>query len=193
MKLLEDRITKDGYILNGNIIKVDSFLNHQLDIAFLSDLSDEIYEHFKDRGINKILTIEASGIALATALSQKFNYIPVVFAKKQRTKNIGTEVYQSLVKSFTTDKEYTVTVSKKFLGPDDKLLVIDDFLAEGNALKGLISVAEESGAHVEGISVAVEKGFQEGGEIIRSMGHDLLSLAIIESIDDGKFTFRECK
>ncbi|MBL7574514.1 xanthine phosphoribosyltransferase [Peptoniphilus asaccharolyticus DSM 20463] len=191
MKLLEDRIEKDGYILGTNIIKVDSFLNHQLDIKFLSELGEEIYNHFKDRGINKILTIEASGIALATVVSEKFGYLPVVFAKKQKTKNIGGDLYESKVQSFTTDKEYTVTVSKKFLNEDDKLLLIDDFLAEGNALKGLVSIAEQSGAKVEGISVAVEKGFQEGGQIIRDAGHDLLSLAIIESIDNGEFTFRK--
>lgn len=191
MKLLEDRIKKDGYILGENIIKVDSFLNHQLDIKFLSELSEEIYNHFKDRGINKILTIEASGIALATVVSEKFGYLPVVFAKKQKTKNIGGDLYESKVQSFTTDKEYTVTVSKKFLNKDDKLLLIDDFLAEGNALKGLVSIAEQSGAKVEGISVAVEKGFQEGGKIIREEGYDLLSLAIIESIDNGEFTFRK--
>lgn len=191
MKLLEDRIKKDGYILGENIIKVDSFLNHQLDIKFLSELSEEIYNHFKDRGINKILTIEASGIALATVVSEKFGYLPVVFAKKQKTKNIGGDVYESKVQSFTTDKEYTVTVSKKFLNEGDKLLLIDDFLAEGNALNGLISIAEQSGAKVEGVSVAVEKGFQEGGKIIREEGYDLLSLAIIESIDNGEFTFRK--
>lgn len=191
MKLLEDRIKKDGYILGENIIKVDSFLNHQLDIKFLSELSEEVYNHFKDRGINKILTIEASGIALATVVSEKFGYLPVVFAKKQKTKNIGGDVYESKVQSFTTDKEYTVTVSKKFLSEGDKLLLIDDFLAEGNALNGLISIAEQSGAKVEGVSVAVEKGFQEGGKIIREEGYDLLSLAIIESIDNGEFTFRK--
>lgn len=191
MKLLEDRIKKDGYILGENIIKVDSFLNHQLDIKFLSELSEEVYNHFKDRGINKILTIEASGIALATVVSEKFGYLPVVFAKKQKTKNIGGDVYESKVQSFTTDKEYTVTVSKKFLNKGDKLLLIDDFLAEGNALNGLISIAEQSGAKVEGVSVAVEKGFQEGGKIIREEGYDLLSLAIIESIDNGEFTFRK--
>lgn len=189
MNLLEERIKKDGYILNENIIKVDSFLNHQLDIKFLSELSEEIYQYFKGRNINKILTIEASGIALATVLSQKFDYIPVVFAKKQKNKNIGDEVYQSLVKSFTTDKEYTVTVSKRFLNEEDNLLIIDDFLAEGNALKGLIDVANQAGSKISGVSVAVEKGFQDGGKIIRSMGYDLLSLAIIKNIDNGEFNF----
>lgn len=190
MKLLENKIETDGYILGDNIIKVDSFLNHQLDIKFLSEMCEDIYTHFKDKGINKILTIEASGIALATILSEKFGYLPVVFAKKQKTKNIGGDIYESKVQSFTTDKEYNVTVSKKFLNEGDKLLLIDDFLAEGNAMFGLIDIAEQGGAEVVGISVAVEKGFQEGGKILREKGYDLLSLAIIDSIEGGKFTFR---
>lgn len=191
MKLLEEKIIKDGYILDENIIKVDSFLNHQLDIKFLSQLSDEIYEHFKDRNINKILTIEASGIALATVLSQKFNYIPVVFAKKQHHKNLGDKVYQEEVKSFTTDKKYSVTVSKKFLSEKDNLLIIDDFLAEGNALNGLIKISQQSGAKIIGLSVAIEKGFQDGGKLIRKLGYDLFSLAIITHIKDNKFTFKK--
>ena len=189
MELLEDRILKDGRILDGNIIKVDSFLNHQLDIEFLSKLGDEIFEHFKDKKINKILTIEASGIALATVVSQSFSNIPVVFAKKQKTSNIGDNVYQSLVKSYTSNKEYNVTVSKQFLSSDDNLLILDDFLAEGNALKGLIDVATQANCNIEGLSVAVEKGFQDGGKIIRDMGHDLLSLAIIKTIENGHFEF----
>lgn len=189
MKLLEERIVKDGYILDGNIVKVDSFLNHQLDIAFLSKLGEEIHNHFKERKINKILTIEASGIALATVVSQHFDNIPVVFAKKQKTSNIGNEVYQSLVKSYTSNKEYNVTVSKKYLSENDNLLIIDDFLAEGNALKGLIDVANQANCHIEGLSVAVEKGFQDGGKIIREMGYDLLSLAIIKSIENNRFEF----
>ena len=189
MSLLEERILKDGRILDGNIIKVDSFLNHQLDIEFLNKLGQEIYEHFKDKNINKILTIEASGIALATVVSQAFSYIPVVFAKKQKTSNIGDDLYQSVVKSYTSNKEYNVTVSKRYLSSDDNLLIIDDFLAEGNALKGLIDVANQAGCEIEGLSVAVEKGFQDGGKIIRDMGYDLLSLAIIKTIENGKFEF----
>lgn len=189
MKLLEDRIIKDGRILDGNIVKVDSFLNHQLDIEFLSKLGEEIHEYFKGRNINKILTIEASGIALATVVSQSFGNIPVVFAKKQKTSNIGNDVYQTLVKSYTSNKEYNVTVSKKYLSPDDNLLILDDFLAEGNALKGLIEVAKQARCHIEGLSVAVEKGFQDGGKIIRDMGYDLLSLAIIKTIENGTFEF----
>lgn len=190
MKLLEEKIKNDGQILEGNIIKVDSFLNHQLDIAFLEKLGEEMREHFKHRNINKILTIEASGIALATCASQHFGNIPVLFCKKQKNANLGNNVYQSQVKSYTAKKEYTITANKKYLGPEDHLLIIDDFLAEGNALKGLIDVALQAGAHIEGISVAIEKGFQEGGKIIRKEGYDLLSLAIIDSIDKGEITFR---
>lgn len=191
MKLLEEKIKNDGQILEGEIIKVDSFLNHQLDIAFLEKLGEAIQEYFSNRGINKILTIEASGIALATCVSQHFGNIPVLFCKKQKNANLGDSVYQSQVKSYTAKKEYTITASKKYLGPDDHLLIIDDFLAEGNALKGLIDVAAQAGAHIEGVSVAIEKGFQEGGKIIREAGYDLLSLAIIDSIDNGEITFRK--
>lgn len=190
MKLLEEKIKREGRILEGNIIKVDSFLNHQLDISFLRELGKEIKDYFKDRKINKILTIEASGIALATLAALAFDDIPVLFCKKQKTSNIGSHIYESKVKSYTAHKEYTITVSKKFLGPEDHLLIIDDFLAEGNALQGLIDVATQAGASVEGIAVAIEKGFQEGGNIIRSKGYDLLSLAIIDSIDGENITFR---
>lgn len=190
MKLLEERIIKDGRILDGNIVKVDSFLNHQLDIKFLDKLAAEMASYFKDKKINKILTIEASGIALTTVASKHFDDAMVVFCKKQKTLNIGDDVYESKVESFTTKKNYTITVSKRFLSPEDNLLIIDDFLAEGNALKGLIDVANQAGATVSGVSVAIEKGFQEGGKIIRDMGYDLLSLAIIDSIEDGKISFR---
>ncbi len=191
MKLLEQRIKQDGYILNDNIVKVDSFLNHQLDIRFLSSLGEEVYRYFREKKITKILTIEASGIAFATVIAERFNYIPVVFAKKQKTKNIGSDLFEENVKSYTTDKEYTVTVSKKFLSPDDKILIVDDFLAEGNAMKGLIGIAKQSGASIEGLSVAIEKSFQPGGDMIRSEGYDLLSLARIQSIENGEITFIE--
>lgn len=189
MKLLTKRIKEDGYILGDDIIKVDSFLNHQLDIRFLSSLGEEIYRYFRDRDITKILTIEASGIALATVIAERFNYIPVVFAKKQKTKNIGSDLFEESVKSYTTDKEYMVTVSKKFLSPEDRILIVDDFLAEGNAMKGLIGLANQSGAKIEGLSVAIEKSFQPGGDLIRGMGYDLLSLARIESIENGEIHF----
>lgn len=190
MKLLEERILKDGKVLEGNIVKVDSFLNHQLDIHFLEKLGDEMYAHFLGKKVNKILTIEASGIALATVVSQSFDGIPVVFAKKQRNKNIGTNVYTSEVKSYTTGKEYTITVSKDYLKEDDRVLIIDDFLAEGQALRGLLEVAKEANCHVCGLSVAVEKGFQGGGDSLRDDGYDLLSLAIIESLEGNEIKFR---
>ncbi len=191
MKLLEERIKKDGKILeDGKIIKVDSFLNHQLDIQFLEKLGDEMYAHFLEKKVNKILTIEASGIALATVVSQSFNGIPVVFAKKQRTKNIGDNIYTSEVKSYTTGKEYTITVSKEYLNEGDRLLIIDDFLAEGQALRGLIDISNKASAHICGLSVAVEKGFQGGGDALREDGYDLLSLAIIDSVKDNKIEFR---
>lgn len=191
MKLLEERIKKDGRILPGNIVKVDSFLNHQLDIKFLEELGREIYEHFKDRKINKILTIEASGIALATLASQNFGGVPVLFAKKEKHKNIGTDLYTAEVKSYTSSKEYRVAVSKKYLDKNDRILIIDDFLAEGQALRGLINIANQADAEICGLSVAVEKGFQKGGDKLREEGYDLLSLAIIDSINKGEIIFRD--
>lgn len=190
MKLLEEKILKDGVIKKGNIIKVDSFLNHQLDVAFLEKLGQEIYEHFKDKGINKILTIEASGIALAVITARYFGNVPVVFAKKAKSANISDDVYSSKIQSFTYKKDYTVTVSGQFLSPEDRLLILDDFLAEGNAMTGLIDVAKQAGAEVVGISVGIEKGFQPGGEKLRKQGYDLLSLAIIDDVSEGTITFR---
>lgn len=190
MKLLEDRIIKDGKILEGDIIKVDSFLNHQLDIKFLNTLAEDVAKYFKNKNINKILTIEASGIAFATVISENMNYIPVVFSKKKKTLNIGDSLWQSHVKSYTTKKDYMISVSKEFIGKDDNLLIVDDFLAEGNALRGLIDISKKAGANIEGISVAVEKGYQGGGDYVRKLGYDLYSLAIIESIENGKFSFK---
>ena len=190
MKLLEDRIIKDGKILEGDIIKVDSFLNHQLDIKFLNTLAEDVAKYFKNKNINKILTIEASGIAFATVISENMNYIPVVFSKKKKTLNIGDSLWQSHVKSYTTKKDYTISVSKEFIGKDDNLLIVDDFLAEGNALRGLIDISKKAGANIEGISVAVEKGYQGGGDYVRKLGYDLYSLAIIDSIENGKFSFK---
>lgn len=190
MKLLEDRIIKDGKILEGDIIKVDSFLNHQLDIKFLNTLAEDVAKYFKNKNINKILTIEASGIAFATVISENMNYIPVVFSKKKKTLNIGDSLWQSYVKSYTTKKDYTISVSKEFIGKDDNLLIVDDFLAEGNALRGLIDISKKAGANIEGISVAVEKGYQGGGDYVRKLGYDLYSLAIIDSIENGKFSFK---
>ncbi|EFA89419.1 MULTISPECIES: xanthine phosphoribosyltransferase [Peptoniphilus] len=190
MKLLEDRIIKDGKILEGDIIKVDSFLNHQLDIKFLNTLAEDVAKYFKNKNINKILTIEASGIAFATVISENMNYIPVVFSKKKKTLNIGDSLWQSHVKSYTTKKDYMISVSKEFIGKDDNLLIVDDFLAEGNALRGLIDISKKAGANIEGISVAVEKGYQGGGDYVRKLGYDLYSLAIIDSIENGKFSFK---
>lgn len=190
MKLLEDRIIKDGKILEGDIVKVDSFLNHQLDIKFLNTLAEDVAKYFKNKNINKILTIEASGIAFATVISENMNYIPVVFSKKKKTLNIGDSLWQSHVKSYTTKKDYMISVSKEFIGKDDNLLIVDDFLAEGNALRGLIDISKKAGANIEGISVAVEKGYQGGGDYVRKLGYDLYSLAIIDSIENGKFSFK---
>ena len=190
MKLLEDRIIKDGKILEGDIIKVDSFLNHQLDIKFLNTLAEDVAKYFKNKNINKILTIEASGIAFATVISENMNYIPVVFSKKKKTLNIGDSLWQSHVKSYTTKKDYMISVSKEFIGKADNLLIVDDFLAEGNALRGLIDISKKAGANIEGISVAVEKGYQGGGDCVRKLGYDLYSLAIIDSIENGKFSFK---
>ncbi len=190
MKLLEDRIIKDGKILEGDIIKVDSFLNHQLDVKFLNTLAEDVAKYFKNKNINKILTIEASGIAFATVISENMNYIPVVFSKKKKTLNIGDSLWQSHVKSYTTKKDYMISVSKEFIGKDDNLLIVDDFLAEGNALRGLIDISKKAGANIEGISVAVEKGYQGGGDYVRKLGYDLYSLAIIDSIENGKFSFK---
>ena len=190
MKLLEDRIIKDGKILEGDIIKVDSFLNHQLDIKFLNTLAEDVAKYFNNKKINKILPIEASAIAFATVISENMNYIPVVFSKKKKTLNIGDSLWQSHVKSYTTKKDYVISVSKEFIGKDDNLLIVDDFLAEGNALRGLIDITKKAGANIEGISVAVEKGYQGGGDYVRKLGYDLYSLAIIDSIENGKFSFK---
>lgn len=190
MKLLEEKIIKDGKILPGDVIKVDSFLNHQLDVKFLNILAEEVASYFNKKDINKILTIEASGIALATILSMHMNYVPVVFAKKKKTLNIGDDLWQSHVKSYTTKKDYTIIVSKDYLREDDHLLIVDDFWAEGNAINGLIDISKKAKAKIIGISVPIEKGYQGGGDRIRAMGYDLYSLAIINSIENGKFTFR---
>ena len=186
MNFLEERIVKDGVVKEGNILKVDSFLNHQMDI----NLFDQMGEEFKQ--INKIVTIEASGIGIACIVARHFG-VPVVFAKKTQSVNIDGEVYVAEVESFTHKCKNQVIVSKKFLGPDDHVLVIDDFLANGCALQGLISIVAQAGGTVEGIGIAVEKGFQQGGRIIRNLGYQLESLAIVEGMDaeTGEVHFRE--
>ncbi|MCI6960036.1 MAG: xanthine phosphoribosyltransferase [Oscillospiraceae bacterium] len=190
MQLLEERILQDGQVRPGNVLKVDCFLNHQLDIALLDEIGKAFYEVYKNDGINKILTIEASGIAIACMTARHFG-VPVVFAKKAKSKNIDGDVYTSTVHSFTYGKDYDITLSKKFLGPEDKVLIVDDFLAVGKAMHGLLDVCKQSGATVGGIGIAIEKGFQPGGETLRSQGYKLTSLAIVDYMDDeGNLRFR---
>ncbi len=192
MNFLEERIVKDGIVKEGNVLKVDSFLNHQMDIALFDEMGAEFKKRFADANINKIVTIEASGIGIACIVARHFN-VPVVFAKKSKSINIDGDVYKAEVESFTHKCKNNVIVSRKFLGPDDHVLIIDDFLANGCALQGLISIVNEAGGTVEGIGIAVEKGFQNGGRIIRNLGFHLESLAIIESMDaaSGEIVFRQ--
>lgn len=191
MKLLEERIKEDGQVRPGNILKVDSFLNHQLDVVLLEQLGKEFYEKFKDKNITRILTIEASGIALACLTAQYFN-VPVVFAKKAKSKNLDGELYTSTVHSYTYGKDFTVTLSKKFLSKDDTVLLIDDFLAVGKAMRGLIDICNQAEAEIAGIGIAIEKGFQSGGKELREAGYDVYSLAIIDEMsDDGMICFKE--
>ena len=191
MKLLEERIRKDGTVKAGNVLKVDSFLNHQMDIDLFNEMGKEWARLFADRKITKILTVEASGIGIDCVAAQHF-HVPVVFAKKSQSVNIDGEVYSTKIESFTHKRVYDVIVSKKFLHPEDHILIIDDFLANGCALEGLIDIVNKAGASVEGVGIAVEKGFQKGGDLIRSKGIRVESLAIVESMDDktGEITFR---
>lgn len=191
MKLLEERIRKDGTVKAGNVLKVDSFLNHQMDIDLFNEMGKEWARLFADRKITKILTVEASGIGIACVAAQHF-HVPVVFAKKSQSVNIDGEVYSTKIESFTHKRVYDVIVSKKFLHPEDHILIIDDFLANGCALEGLIDIVNKAGASVEGVGIAVEKGFQKGGDLIRSKGIRVESLAIVESMDEktGEITFR---
>lgn len=188
MKLLENRILKDGKVFPGNILKVDSFLNHQIDVELLNEMGKEIKRLYDGCGVNKILTIEASGIGIACIAAQFFN-CPVLFAKKSKTKNIANFVYKTQVESFTHGKTYDVIVSKDFIGEGDKVLIIDDFLAEGNALLGLIDLCNQAGAQIAGCAIAVEKAFQNGGKRVRETGVRVESLAMIESMDDDSLTF----
>lgn len=190
MKLLEEKIIKDGQVFPGNILKVDSFLNHQIDVGLLNKMGEEIKRLYADAEINKILTIEASGIGIACVVAQYFG-CPVLFAKKTKTKNIAADVYKTVVASFTHGIDYEVIVSKNFLSKDDKVLIIDDFLAEGNALLGLIDLCEQAGASVAGCAIAIEKGFQSGAERVMAKGVRVESLAIVESMDDGRITFTQ--
>ena len=191
MKLLEERIQKDGIVRAGNVLKVDSFINHQMDIKLFSEMAKEWKRLFAGKNITKILTIEASGIGIAAIVAMEFG-VPVVFAKKSQSINLDYDNYTTKIESFTHKRVYDVIVSKKFLSPEDHILIIDDFLANGCALEGLLNIVEEAGATVEGIGIAIEKGFQTGGEKIRKRGIQLESLAIVESMDDktGEITFR---
>lgn len=191
MKLLEERIREDGVVKEGNVLKVDSFLNHQMDIELFNEMGKEWARLFADRLVTKILTVEASGIGIACVAAQHF-HVPVVFAKKTQSLNIDGEVYSTKIQSFTHKKIYDVIVSKKFIKPEDHILIIDDFLANGCALEGLLQIVEDAGATVEGIGIAVEKGFQKGGDLIREKGVRVESLAIVESMDaaTGEIVFR---
>ena len=190
MQILKDRIRRDGKIKAGNVLKVDSFLNHQMDVNLLDKIGEEFYRIFKDEGINKILTIEASGIAIACMTARHFD-VPVVFAKKAKSKNIDGDVFTSTVHSYTYGRDYDITLSKKFLSPSDKVLILDDFLANGKAIKGLLDVCNQAGATVAGIGICIEKGFQPGGAELRAAGYKLASLAIVDSMSDDQLTFRE--
>ena len=192
MQLMEERIRRNGIVRAGNVLKVDSFLNHQMDIDLFNEIGREFKKRFEGKEINKILTIEASGIGIACIAAQHF-HVPVVFAKKSQSINLEGEMLVAEVESFTHKCKNNVIVAKKFLNPEDKVLIIDDFLANGCALQGLIQIVQSAGASVEGIGIVIEKGFQSGGRIIRNLGFQLESLAIIEKMDveDGSVVFRE--
>lgn len=189
MKLLKERILKDGIVKEGNVLKVDSFLNHRMDIKLFQELGKEFKRRFDGEEITKILTVEASGIGIACIVAQYFD-VPVVFAKKNSTKNIAGDVYRASVQSFTHGRVYDVIVAKEYLGKDDRVLVIDDFLANGCALLGLAEIIEASGAELIGAGIVIEKGFQIGGKLIREKGIHLESLAIIDDMSDGTIKFR---
>ena len=192
MNFLEERILKDGVVKPGSVLKVDSFLNHQMDIALIDQIGKEFYRRFADKPVTKVLTIESSGIAIACSVARKFG-VPMVFAKKSKSVNIDGEAYVAEVESFVQKKKNLVIVSKKFLRADDHVLIVDDFLANGCALQGLISLVEAAEATVEGLGIAIEKGFQDGGYRMRNLGYQLESIAIIESMDEktGEITFRQ--
>ena len=192
MKLLEDRIRKDGVVKEGNVLKVDRFLNHQMDIELFQEIGKEFKRRFANENVNKILTIEASGIGIACVAAESF-HVPVVFAKKNQTKNIAGEVYRTQVESFTHGRIYDIIVSKEFLGKGDRVLLIDDFLANGKALEGLAQLVQDSGAELVGAGIVIEKGFQRGGDVIRAKGIHLESLAIVDGMNDkiGEIIFRE--
>ena len=191
MNFLEERIRKDGIVKSGNVLKVDSFLNHQMDISLMEEIGREFKRRFGHKQVDKVLTIEASGIGIAAFVAREFG-VPMVFAKKSKSINIEGDMYVADVESFTHKNKNQVIVSKKFLNEDDHLLIIDDFLANGCALQGLISIAESAGATIEGLGIVIEKGFQVGGKVIRNLGYKLESLAIVDAMDaeTGTITFR---
>ena len=192
MNFLEQRILKDGVVKPGNVLKVDSFLNHQMDVAIMDELGREFKRRFGDCGITKVLTIETSGIAIACSVAREYG-VPMVFAKKNKSINIDGEMYIAQVESFTHKDTNNVIVAKKFISPNDRVLIIDDFLANGCALQGLISIVEDAEATVVGCGIAIEKGFQDGGHRIRNLGYHLESIAIVEAMDaeTGSVTFRQ--
>ena len=191
MNFLEERIVRDGVVKPGNVLKVDSFLNHQMDIALMEEIGREFKRRFAGKNITKVLTIEASGIGIAAFVAKEFG-VPMVFAKKSKSINIDGEMYVAEVESFTHKNKNQVIVSKRFLNAEDHVLIIDDFLANGCALQGLIQIANGAGATVEGLGIVIEKGFQTGGQIIRNLGYHLESLAIVDAMDaeTGSITFR---
>ena len=191
MQLLEERILQDGQVRPGNVLKVDCFLNHQLDIALLDEIGKAFYEVYKNDGINKILTIEASGIGIAAIAAQHFGSVPVIFAKKTRSRNLDGALYTAKVHSFTKDITYDVQLSKKFLGPQDTVLILDDFLARGQALLGLIDIVRQAGAQCAGCGIVIEKQQQGGGALVRAAGVRLESLAVIASLENGTVTFAQ--
>ena len=194
MNFLEERIVKDGIVKPGNVLKVDSFLNHQMDIELMEEIGREFKRRFADKHINKVMTIEASGIGIAAFVAREFR-VPLVFAKKSKSINLDGDMYVAEVESFTHKNKNNVIVSKKFLGADDHILIIDDFLANGCALQGLVSIAESADATIEGLGIVIEKGFQVGGRVIRNLGYQLESLAIVDGMnaETGEIIFREQK
>ena len=190
MEQLKERIRREGKVLPGSIIKIDGFLNHRVDMNLLSDIADEFAKHFDISKVTMILTAEASGIALAAMCAYKYG-VPMIFAKKAKSDNIEGGLYQSDIFSYTYKKKFTLIVAQEWMGPDDKVLIIDDFMAKGYAMRGLIDIVQKSGAQLMGIGVAVEKGFQDGGDSLRREGYDVHSLAIIDAVDDDQIVFRE--
>lgn len=188
MQLLEDRIRKDGKVIGTDILKVDMFLNHQIDVGLIDEIAKEFFKLFKDCGVTRILTVEASGIAIAVLTAKYFN-APLVFAKKASHKNVGSDLYTAECYSFTHGKSYTMSVSKKYLPKGEKILIIDDFLADGNAVKALMKLVNDSGSETVGVGIAIEKGFQHGGKALRESGVNLQSLAIVESMNENSITF----